>query len=200
MTSEAKSSRLYKGVTTEDRRIERRLRLIAAALEVYGSIGFKRGSVRAVCQAAGLTERYFYEAFDTADDLLIASLETVNVAAVERLRLAAQSSSDPIHSMVSAFFSTIERAPLRSRIFLTEVRGASEPVDRALSAWQDRFGVVISEELRLIDPPRFLLRGIVGGLSQIALAWLEEGAATPIEEVVAEAERLFDGLLRRSND
>jgi AcrR family transcriptional regulator len=194
MVSTAKIGRLYKGVTTEDRRLERRHRLIGAAVEVYGSIGFKRGSVKAVCQAAGLSERYFYEAFSSADDLLIASIETMNLAAMERLRMAARSSSDPVHGMVAAYFSSIERAPLQSRIFLTEVRGASERVDQALSDWQDRFGALVAEELGLADAPRFLLRGIIGGLPQIALAWLESGAATPIAEVVSQAERLFDGL------
>jgi AcrR family transcriptional regulator len=44
-------------VSQDERRAQRRSQLIAAAIQVYGEIGYRQATVKAVCEAAGLTER-----------------------------------------------------------------------------------------------------------------------------------------------
>lgn len=61
--------RFYAGRSPEDRREERRARLLAAGLELIGEEGVAAVSVRGICSRAGLTPRYFYEEFGTADAL-----------------------------------------------------------------------------------------------------------------------------------
>jgi AcrR family transcriptional regulator len=56
-------TRPYGGVKAEARRQERRQRLLDAGLEVFGHKGYHHTTVRDICVAAGLTERYFYESF-----------------------------------------------------------------------------------------------------------------------------------------
>ena len=70
-------ARSYRGQSQEQRRAERRSRLVAGAIAVYGERGYHQATVKAVCEAAGLTERYFYESFANSEALLIDSYNTV---------------------------------------------------------------------------------------------------------------------------
>ena len=70
-------TRSYRGQSQEQRRAERRARLIEGAIAVYGERGYHQATVKAVCEAAGLTERYFYESFANSEALLIDSYNTV---------------------------------------------------------------------------------------------------------------------------
>src|SRR5882757_8998724 len=70
--------RRYRGSSAEERRAQRREQFLRAAVRVYGEEGYRRATVRAVCEAAGLTERYFYESFANSEALLVASFEAVN--------------------------------------------------------------------------------------------------------------------------
>ncbi|MFE3757192.1 TetR/AcrR family transcriptional regulator [Nocardia tengchongensis] len=58
------------GRTQEQRRAERRERLIAAALDIWLEHGWAAVTMRGVCTRAGLNDRYFYEHFADRDDLL----------------------------------------------------------------------------------------------------------------------------------
>jgi AcrR family transcriptional regulator len=40
--------------------------------------GYRNTTVKAVCEAAGLTERYFYESFANSEALLVAAFDTVS--------------------------------------------------------------------------------------------------------------------------
>lgn len=64
--------RRYGGRGGEERRAERRERLLDAGLACYGEVGYHAATVRMICARAGLTERYFYESFANGEDLLCA--------------------------------------------------------------------------------------------------------------------------------
>ena len=64
------SSRTWRGQTTQERQSERRDRLIEAGIELFGTRGYANTPVKAICEEAGLTERYFYEAFEDREALL----------------------------------------------------------------------------------------------------------------------------------
>lgn len=51
---------VYGGRTHEERRRERRERLLEAALEVWGTEAAGPVTMTRVCTTAGLSERYFY--------------------------------------------------------------------------------------------------------------------------------------------
>ncbi len=73
----AERQRHYAGQSAEARALARRDRLIEAAVGVYGAQGYRNATVKAVCEAAGLTERYFYESFDNSEALLVAAFDRV---------------------------------------------------------------------------------------------------------------------------
>jgi AcrR family transcriptional regulator len=69
------SGRRYRGRTGEERRAERRERLLDAALELFGTRGYADTTIEALCAASQLNPRYFYEQFDSREDLLLTSYE-----------------------------------------------------------------------------------------------------------------------------
>jgi AcrR family transcriptional regulator len=60
----------YGGRTSEERRAERRERLLDAGLELFGTQGYANTSIEALCAATRLNPRYFYESFATREALL----------------------------------------------------------------------------------------------------------------------------------
>ncbi len=48
-----------------------------AGLDLFGTIGYARTSVRAVSAAASLNSRYFYESFSSREDLLYAVYQRI---------------------------------------------------------------------------------------------------------------------------
>src|SRR5580704_18785840 len=75
----------FKGVSADDRRVGRRERLVRAAFEIAGTDGAGALGVGRVCQAAGLTKRYFYESFATLGDLQSAVVDHAIAAMSERV-------------------------------------------------------------------------------------------------------------------
>src|SRR5574343_918774 len=69
------NKRRYGGVLPEERQRLRRAKLIEGAIEVFGTKGFHTATVREICVAAHLTERYFYESFKTLSQLFLARSE-----------------------------------------------------------------------------------------------------------------------------
>ncbi|WP_330185503.1 TetR/AcrR family transcriptional regulator [Nocardia sp. NBC_01503] len=70
-------ARTWGGRTQEERRTERRRRLIGAALAIWLENGWAAVTMRGVCTAAGLNDRYFYEHFADRDELLAAVWDQV---------------------------------------------------------------------------------------------------------------------------
>src|ERR1700760_3307724 len=68
----AASARPYGGLAMAERVAARRARFVEAGVELFGTQGFRGATVRGVCAAAGLTDRYFYESFATLEALLAA--------------------------------------------------------------------------------------------------------------------------------
>ena len=68
-------TRTYGGLSEAERQTERRERFLAAGLDIFGSVGLRGATVRSLCKAAGLTERYFYQSFTDTDSLFCAVYE-----------------------------------------------------------------------------------------------------------------------------
>ncbi|MEU0872587.1 TetR/AcrR family transcriptional regulator [Nocardia brasiliensis] len=70
-------ARTWGGRTAEERRAERRARLLDAALEIWLDSGWAAVTMRGVCQRTALNDRYFYEHFADRDELLGAAWDAV---------------------------------------------------------------------------------------------------------------------------
>ena len=196
MTVEQTTSRAYRGVSPEQRRAERRARLIAAAIAVYGERGYRNATVKAVCEAAGLTERYFYESFENSEALLVTSFNAVTYAVFDEITAAARAAGRgrvaKARAMLDAYFGALQRSPASARVYLVEIRGVSREVDKAFDAALRAIG---NEVARQIAPAgaasdELLQAGVVGGVMHIALRWIDAGYQPPLAQVTDAALRL----------
>jgi len=193
--AQVQRQRQWKGVPAAERRQRRRSLLIEAAIAVYGEHGYRGATVKAVCEAAGLSERYFYESFADGKAMLAASAEAVMSFLVEELRQAAQAKNSPllrVRAMLRAYFDTLRRHPASARVFLVEIRGVSASVDEVFAGELERVAGLIVEtwgaEATAVDP--LLAIGVVGAVMQVALAWIAGDYARPLDEVTDVAFRL----------
>jgi len=189
-------ARPYRGVPQDERRAQRRAQLISAAVAVYGERGYRHSTVKAVCEAAGLTERYFYESFANSEELLIASFNAVTYSVLGQITEAAQQAGRSrvarARAMLYTYFAALQREPRSARVFLVEIRGVSRAVDKAFDSALRAIGEQVG---RFVVPPDvpadpLLEAGIVGGVIHIALRWIEDGYTPDIEIVTDSALRL----------
>ena len=193
------ANRRYRGSSAEERRAQRREQFLRAAIQVYGEQGYRHATVKAVCEAAGLTERYFYESFSNSEELLVASFQAVMHFLLGELEKAvAEAPGGPIErarAMLSAYYEALKANPQSARVFLVEISGVSPAVDQALEASLRALGDLLA---RTIDPQGesraaaepLLRAGVIGGVIHIALSWIASGYSQPIHEAVDAAMRL----------
>lgn len=194
--------RSYRGVSQDERRRQRRSSLIAAAIAVYGERGYRNASVKAVCEAAGLTERYFYESFANSEALLVAAFNAVTYAVHRESVEAAQGirgRRERARTMLHAYFSALRREPRSARVFLVEIRGVSRAVDEAFEVALRTIARSNGELLALQGPgaDEMLQIAVLGGVLQLASTWVNQGYQPPIEAVTDTAMRLADVLFSK---
>jgi AcrR family transcriptional regulator len=98
----------------EERNDERRRALLRAGIELLGAADGPAVNVRAVCGAAGLTERYFYQCFGDRDSFVRSVYEHVAREAHDAL---ADTSGDPARA-VDTFVTLMVDDPTRGRVLL----------------------------------------------------------------------------------
>ena len=198
----ATTTRPYRGISADRRRTERRAKLVEAGLEVIASKGAERATVRDVCLAAGLTERYFYEAFPDRDALPVAVFDHVAGHAagviVEAVAAAPHDAHARARAAIAAFVDLVADDPRRARVLLL---GSLE--DRGL---QRRRLQAVSEFARLVrdqasdfygvrgSPPldaELTAHALVGALAQLLGAWLRGEIDVTRERLVDHAAALF---------
>lgn len=194
-TSE-RPKRSYRGATPAERSKARRIQLVEAAVKVYGELGYRNATVKAVCAAAGLTDRYFYEAFENSEALLAASFENVTRGVFAEVVAAADSDCSVgvsrLRVMLRTYFTALRRETARARVFLVEMVGISDAIDKVFDAALDRIADLLVDTL---DPERkgavarnaLLGRGIASGLVGIAVAWVRSGYAEAVEDTAESA-------------
>ena len=197
MISESpQTARRWGAKTADERRAERRVQIMRAALGMYGETGFRTASVKAVCIRAGLTERYFYESFANGEDLLKHCFQEVNRALIMRMRAASEPDGrqplERIRAALLVYFRDIRDNPSNARVFLLEMASVSAATEALVSQSLDEFGVLLMEVLAVKGPSSgLLLRGVIGGGLHIARAWIGTGYTESIEEVADAALRLY---------
>ena len=206
VSAKPRAARQYRGHSTADRAEARRERLLQAAISVYGEFGFHAATVQAVCSAAGLTKRYFYESFADSEALLAACFRSVSSALIAELAATINtdrpSPEGRSAAILTAYFRAIQADPVRARLFLLETDGLNSSVVQAMYAAQGALAQLIIDDdhsvLFCSSERRLQGAGAVAGVARISVVWVAENYATPLEEVVRAAHALFDGLVPRA--
>ncbi|MBM9459674.1 TetR/AcrR family transcriptional regulator [Nocardioides sp. zg-536] len=198
----AVQSGIYKGVSAADRAAERRSRLLEATLSVWADPG-TRTTMTAVCAAAGLTERYFYESFKNLDEAQSALLEAVAVE-IETTTLAAAEAAgaDPaarIHAAITALVELLTADPRKGRVAIIEA-GTMPALRGRRTELLRHFAHLAAAEAHEGGLPRRdrqdELAGLlfIGGMAEVVTAWLDGVLDATPEEIVQTASRSFLGL------
>lgn len=159
----------WSGVPLADRPALRRDELLDAGVQALGAAGGAPLTVRAVCRAAGLTERYFYESFTDRDDFVRATYDDVCTRA-----MAALTSAATARQAVEQFVALMVDDPVRGRVLLLAPQ--TEPVlTRSGAEWMPSFIGLLQHKLSQIGDPvrqQMVATSLVGALSALFVAYL----------------------------
>lgn len=202
------TTRPYRGVSAEQRKTQRRARLLDAGLELLGNAGCEHTTMTAVCTRAKLTERYFYESFRSREQLLLTVVDQVADEVRETVLAAVEATSNDPHTRsraaISAFVDLLTADPRKGRAAIVE-SAAAEPLRRRRHELLREFADLIVTQARSLygtaahAPPRDEINALlfVGGLAELLTAWLgNEIVATPADIIEAGTEQLAAALHR----
>lgn len=193
---------VYAGASALERQAGRRARLLEAALELVGERGWPAATVRAVCAAARLTPRYFYESFENREALLVTLFDGIAEEAARRVLEAVVAAPEDAEAKsraaVESFVGLLEEDPRKARVLFVEGRGIEAVEERRhevlrmfarLIRDQGRefYGAAPGSE-RLLDTTAFLL---AGGLAELLLAWLDGELESGRDELVEDVSALL---------
>jgi AcrR family transcriptional regulator len=193
--------RPYRGVSADERRAERRARLVEAGLDVIAAGGLTGLTMTAVTTRAGLTERYFYESFRDRDALLEAIFDAA-LQEMDEAMFAALAASPPdllerCRAAAGAMIAVLTDDPRKARLHAEAVGSAalSNRRSQAISAHAKLLAEQM-RELRGLDRPqqqaplRLATLVLLGGLSDAILGWLDGSLEMSRATLVEECARL----------
>jgi len=205
--------RIYGGESTEMRIAKRRSSFIAAGQELFGTIGYRKTTMRSLCKLAGLTDRYFYESFACMEDLL----EAVYSELVQQMQLAVfgavqrvEDKADPealASAGLDAFLGYAEN-PATARIIWLEVLGVSPRIDQLYDHTQQQFALFLHSMTKATFPnwisdeqtSHLLARPLISAASGSAMSWLLSDYKAPKSSVVEALMILFRGLIFQARE
>jgi AcrR family transcriptional regulator len=190
--------RTYAGETGDERRERRRAALMEAALDVVADGGWDRVTVRAVCTAARLNDRYFYESFADRDALLLATRDHVATGALRALQEAIEHTSPDkrIRAVVVAVIDFFTADPRRGRLMFEShpaLHGRRSEMLRTLSRIvADQSTVILGDRAAAAKDRELGALTLVSGTMEVFAGWLRG-------EVDVTREHLADFLVAMVN-
>jgi AcrR family transcriptional regulator len=190
------------GLPPADRRAERRTLLLQAALELLGTEGSAGTSVRAVCQAARLNPRYFYESFEDLDALVVALFDDLIAELGAQVLAALRAAGDDPGAQTRAALRTIvefvDEDRRRGRVLYVEALG-SEALNRRrietahlLVASVEQHAAAAQGALPEGEPiGRIGASLLVGGVGELVVAWLDGRIVADRDQLVDDAAELL---------
>lgn len=186
----------------EERRADRRIALVHAGFSLLGEEGWSGTSVRSVCQRARLNPRYFYESFPDLDALAVAVYDQVVAELGVAIQVAqAAASRRPAARLAATIDATVrfvDEDRRRGRVLYVEALGSEALNRRRLQAGHDLVDALGREAAADGDEPSARLGAavLVGGFTELLVAWLDGRIPSSREDLVADATTLFLGLGR----
>jgi len=209
VTKTNSTGRVYAGLKKDERISLRRQKFIDAGIEVFGTRGFRAATVRVLCAEAGLTARYYYESFESTEELLTAAFEQCMERIGRHITRAVMDSDmraqpqEIIVRILDAFFSEMEDKRV-TRLIMLEVLGVSESVDKISNQRLLELGTLLIGLARNLYPRwqieteagTLLSVTVLGAMRQAAIHWMVSDYTMPREEVVRTTSMLVLGWLK----
>ncbi|PBC54682.1 TetR/AcrR family transcriptional regulator [Rhodococcus sp. ACPA1] len=201
-------ARQYRGRSSEERAADRRVRLLEAGLQVFGTVGGEKATMTAICAEAKLTERYFYESFHSRDDLLVQVIEGIAAEIAEAARVTLQTvTGDPevrARAAIATFVEILTADPRKGRVSIIESAGA-EPLRTRRRELLRAFALLVAEESKELygdrawSSPQDEITALlfVGGLAELMTSWLNGEIEVSPEQIVDAATYQFTSTAHR---
>jgi AcrR family transcriptional regulator len=207
--------RRYAGMTADERRAERRRRLLDTALELFGTDGYAYTGIERLCSRAGVTARHFYEEFGSREGLLIALFDDIVRDTLDAVAAAvAAAPRDDAWEMTRAgmlaFVHGMVDDPRRARVQCLEVVGVSPALEARRREVLHLYADLVSEQSRALglgasssDRQREAASiALVGGTNELLIEWLTaEGAyQATVDELIDDLVRIYVAVGRDDGD
>jgi AcrR family transcriptional regulator len=194
--------------SVEDRLSARRGRLLDTGLAVFGTVGYPRSAIEAICAQAGVGTHGFYDCFESKEDLLWGVYERIIAELAAALQAALDSERDDLLRHVRAGVrATVEHTTgdeRAARVRLLEVVGVSDRLERRRREVLHRFADIVRADSRalhgrgLVERPLtpMLAMAGVGGANELMIDWLLARRRASVRTLTEELTRLWLSLLR----
>lgn len=195
--------RSYGGQSADARRLQRRARLIDAAVDAMADNGWRTITVDKLCAAAGLNKRYFYESFTDLDEVATSSVDDIaDEVRTATLTAVARVIAEPLERQaweaVDAVVRTLVRDPRRARVLLGSVSSSSAVQQHRESVLAGLTAVLVAHARTVHDvelekdplaqvAPAF----IIGGTADAILAFIDGSSTLTVEDLVSSLSILW---------
>jgi AcrR family transcriptional regulator len=193
--SSTPSVRQYGGVSAGERLAVRRQKLLDAGLELFGTRGIAATSIGDICDQAGLTKRYFYESFQTLDELAVAVFDQVTGRLAEQIvpAIIAGGGRDP-RPALTAHATALLADPRIIRLLAIEGRTPALAARhagfarRAVGLW---FANTVGPDGAVDRVLRLRAYAYAGAIAEVGLASINGELDLTAEEIIDELVGLF---------
>jgi AcrR family transcriptional regulator len=198
------AERRYRGRLPDERRAERRRRLLDAGLELFGTVGYHGTSIERLCAQAGVTARHFYQEFPNREALLDALCQeiTAEVAQMVLDALADAQEQTPrsrTRAAISAFVHGMLDDPRRARVVCIEMTGISPELERTRQEALHGFARITQAEIERSADAGWIARRdyhlaalvAVGGTRELVMEWVSGDRSLPLDALIQELTRIF---------
>lgn len=204
-------ARTYGGVPPEQRRAERRERLLTAALELFTSVGFRQAKITQLCTRAGVSTRNFYEEFGSKEEVLRTLHDQINSLALRHVAAALEEVREAdamtrIARLLDVFVSTVTLDPRMPRLNYVEAVGVSPELELQHQVWVDRWATFIEEEARRAAEAgaapdrnyRLTAIALVGAATGLLREWQAHEPPLPVEDIGRELRGVMLSAITRA--
>ena len=197
----------YGGRSAEERRADRRARLIEAGLEMFGTVGYAMSTVGRIAKVANLSTRQYYEEFSGREALLLAVYDSIQADAEQAVAAAlAEQAGKPLAermaAAIRAHLSSSATDLRRARVAFVEIIGVNPGVEthrmRTRTHWATLINAMLAEAVESGELPqrdrRLAPVAFIGAVNGLAQDWCATQDRPPLEDVIEQLARLAVAL------
>lgn len=184
--------RVYGGRSEQERRAERRERLLEAALDLFGTEGWAGTTIEKLCAHASVATRSLYEEFASREALLLAVYQRLMHGVVAEVVPNVQSHrGDPRRQVrvgIQGYVDYLTADPRRAAVVHREIRLAGT-MEAERHATVNRFGEIIAQHARLTesgDRGRLLGLALAGAVNEAMVSWVAHPAPRPSPDTLVD--------------
>lgn len=184
--------RIYAGLSAPQRRAERRERLLDAALELFGGIGFHKTTIPMLCSASGVTARHFYEEFDSRETLLRTLYDEIADTVFERVLAALRATDRDVRERIrdsnDAYFRYLTSDVRLARIYTIEAVGMHDELEQHRRAKREAFVKKLTKATQRLDErgldSRLVSAALAGAAHDLLLEWVLAARRPSVDRMI----------------